>query len=93
MGGVAIQVASWKVSRYKGVSQLHCVACRAPAGHLVLKASGGYKDNAIAGEKTSQNKLAEKKKRTRPPPKENILGNFSGSKKNFPGPMVDIKTL
>ena len=23
-GGVALQVASWKVSRYRGVSQLHC---------------------------------------------------------------------
>ena len=27
----------------------------------------------------------EKKKRTRPPPKENLLGNFSGLKENFPG--------
>ena len=24
IGGVALQVASWKVSRYRGVSQLHC---------------------------------------------------------------------
>ena len=30
-GGVALQVASWKVSRYRGVSQLHCRLSRCSA--------------------------------------------------------------
>ena len=29
--------------------------------------------------------ISEKKKRTRPPPKENLLGNFSGLKEKLPG--------
>ena len=35
-GGVAVQVASWKVSRHREVLQLHVctVACRAARGHL-----------------------------------------------------------
>ena len=32
-------------------------------------------------------------KRTRPPPKENLLGNFSGQKEKLSGPVVDTKTL
>ena len=32
-GGVALQVASWKVSRYKGC-RIYTVACRAAVGHL-----------------------------------------------------------
>ena len=36
-------------------------------------------------ESAKQSTKAEKKKRTRPPPKENLLGNFSGLKENFPG--------
>ena len=34
---VALQIASWEVSLYKGVSQLHCPCC-ATMGHLVLGA-------------------------------------------------------
>ena len=33
-GGVALQVASWKVSRYRGCRS-YTVACRATKGHLV----------------------------------------------------------
>ena len=35
-GGVALQVASWKVSRYKVVSQLHCRLSRC-SGPLSLE--------------------------------------------------------
>ena len=33
-GGVALQVASWKVSLYKGLSQLHCR--QKPGGQLLF---------------------------------------------------------
>ena len=34
-----------------------------------------------------------RKKRTQPPPKENLLGNFSGPKEKLSRPVVDTKTL
>ena len=34
-----------------------------------------------------------RKKRTRPPPKENLLGNFSGLKENLSRSVVDTETL
>ena len=34
-----------------------------------------------------------RKKRTRPPPKENLLGNFFGPKEKLSRPVVDTKTL
>ena len=37
--------------------------------------------------------LQRRKKRTRPLPKENHLGNFSGRKEKLSRPVVDIKTL
>ena len=37
--------------------------------------------------------LSEKKKRTQPPPKENILENFSGLKEKLSRPVVDTKNL
>ena len=34
-----------------------------------------------------------RKKRTRPPPKDNLLGNFFGLKEKLSRPVVDTKTL
>ena len=38
-------------------------------------------------------KFQRRKKRTLPPPKENLLGNFSGLKEKLSRPVVDTKTL
>ena len=48
-GGVALQVASWKVLRYRGVSQLHC--------HL-SRCSGAANENQKRSAKNCQQCLA-----------------------------------
>ena len=44
-------------------------------------------------EKLEREHVQRRKKRTRPPLKENHLGNFSGRKEKLSRPVVDTKTL